>query len=85
MEDNKKQNLRAKTIELAEQAHKSMLEKIDRLFSSNFGGSIDLDNYKDDYELPRIVLYVALKDATENATPTLPGNKEEAENLYLFA
>lgn len=84
MADKKKDLLRDKTIELAEDAKKLVLEKIDKVFNTNGNGSIDYDDYEEDsYELPRIVLYAALKSVTMNEIrPALPGNREEAENLY---
>lgn len=40
MADKKKENLRAKTIELAEEAKKLVFEKIDKVFNTNGNGSI---------------------------------------------
>ena len=83
MADKKKENLRAKTIELAEGTRQLVLERIDKVFNTNGNGSIDFDQYDDDYQLPKIVLYAVFKDVTMNEIrPVLPENSEEAENLY---
>ena len=84
MADKKKVSLRAKTIELAEEAKKLVLGKIDKVFNTNGNGSIDFDDYEEDsYDLPKIVLYAVLKDVAMNEIrPVLPENREEAENLY---
>lgn len=84
MADKKKENLRAKTIELAEEAKKLVLEKIDKVFNTNGNGCIDIDQYDDDDSpLPKIVLYAVFKDVAETQIrPVYPEYLKEAENLY---
>ena len=83
MADKKKENLRAKTIELAEDAKKLVLEKIDKVFNTNGNGSIDIDQYDDDSPLPKIVLYAVFKDVAETQIrPVYNENLKAAENLY---
>lgn len=84
MTDKKKENLRAKTIELAEEAKKMVLEKIDKVFNTNGNGSIDIDQYDDDdFRLPKIVLYAVLKDVAETQIrPVHHENLKAAESLY---
>ena len=83
MTDKKKENLRAKTIELAEGAQKLVLEKIDKVFSTNGNGSIDIDQYDDDSPLPKIVLYAVFKDVAETQIrPVYRENLKVSENLY---
>jgi hypothetical protein len=84
MTDKKKENLRAKTIELAEEAKKLVLEKIDKVFNTNGNGSIDIDQYDDDNSpLPKIVLYAVFKDVAETQIrPVHHENLKAAENLY---
>lgn len=83
MADKKKENLRAKTIELAEEAKKLVLEKIDKVFNTNGNGSIDIDQYDDDSPLPKIVLYAVFKDVAETQIrPVYNENLKAAENLY---
>ena len=84
MADKKKENLRAKTIELAEEAKNLVLEKIDKVFNTNGNGSIDIDQYDDDDSpLPKIVLYAVFKDVAETQIrPVYPEYLKAAENLY---
>jgi hypothetical protein len=83
MADKKKENLRARTIELAEGAKNLVLEKIDKVFNTNGNGSIDFDQYDDDYRLPKIVLYAVFKDVAETQIrPVHHENLKAAENLY---
>ncbi len=83
MSDKKKENLRARTIELAEGAKNLVLEKIDKVFNTNGNGSIDFDQYDDDYRLPKIVLYAVFKDVAETQIrPVHHENLKAAENLY---
>ena len=84
MENTKKENLRAKTIDLAEEAKKMVLEKIDKVFNTNGNGSIDIDQYDDnDSPLPKIVLYAVLKDVAETQIrPVHHENLKAAESLY---
>lgn len=83
MADKKKENLRAKTIELAEETKKLVLEKIDKVFNTNGNGSIDIDQYDDDSPLPKIVLYAVFKDVAETQIrPVYNENLKAAENLY---
>lgn len=83
MENNKKEILRAKTIELAEETMKLVLEKIDKVYNTNGNGSIDIDQYDDDSPLPKIVLYAVFKDVAETQIrPVYPKNLKAAENLY---
>lgn len=75
--------LRQKTIELANGAHKLVLEEIERVFKTNGNGAIEYDEYGDDYELPKIVLYAVMKDVVMNQVrPVFQKNRDEAENLY---
>ncbi len=63
---------------------KLVLDRIDKVFNTNGNGAIDYDQYGDDYELPKTVLYAVFKDVTMNEIrPVFPKNREEAENLYL--
>lgn len=84
MADKKKENLRAKTIELAEEAKKLVLEKIDKVFNTNGNGCIDIDQYDDnDSPLQKIVLYAVFKDVAETQIrPVYPEYLKKAENLY---
>lgn len=84
MADKKKENLRAETIELAEEAKNLVLEKIDKVFNTNGNGSIDIDQYDDnDSPLPKIVLYAVFKDVAETQIrPVYNENLKAAENLY---
>lgn len=47
-------------------------------------GAIDIKEYGDDYELPRIVLSAALDDIAWKFSPLYGRCKEEAENLRHF-
>ena len=47
-------------------------------------GGIDPENYGNDYTLPKILLYVALKNAAFQYKPFLDGSLKDAKNLEHF-
>ncbi len=54
-----------------------VLDRIDKVFNTNGNGAIDYDQYGDDYELPKTVLYAVFKDVTMNEIrPVFPKNRE---------
>lgn len=47
-------------------------------------GAIDLDRYKNDFELPRIVLTAAAKSLAYSVKPFTEENRREVKNLEYF-
>lgn len=76
-----KSQCRQKTLSMLRNAMKDMTEKIEKALSC---GALNLDNYDDNYELPRIIASAVLKDAAYNYGPLTSDNRKEASNLYHF-
>ena len=47
-------------------------------------GAIDTDNYLNDYELPKIIMYVALNNLKDQRKPLYKENLKDAKNLLKF-
>ena len=74
----KKESAKQKTQELINELAKRMSNNIDHALSC---GAIDLDNYEDNYELPKIILAALLYNETDRLN--MPAwMKVEANNLY---
>lgn len=77
-----KEQLNQKTHELLEEAVKTVKKKVEQAINS--GALLPLDDYDNDYQLPKIIAYVILKDAAWQMKPLLKENRETAKNLEKF-
>jgi len=64
--------------------NKSHEEVIHKAYNLLRSGGVDLDNYNDDYLLPKIILYVALKQTADQWMPLDKDSLKVAENLEHF-
>ncbi len=76
-----KKQARQKTRKLINDAAKLMREKLEKAL---YCGAINLENYDDDFELPKIIVHALLKDAAFRYEPFIKDNRKAAENLYKF-
>lgn len=76
-----KKQARQKTRKLINNAARLMREKLEKAL---YSGAINLENYDDDFELPKIIVNALLKDAAFQFGPLTEDNRKAAENLYKF-
>jgi len=76
-----KKQARQKTRKLINDAARLMREKLEKAL---YCGAINLENYDDDFELPKIIVHALLKDAAVRYEPLIKDNRKAAENLYKF-
>ena len=76
-----KQEIKKKTLELAEELFGLVDKKIDKALNS---GSIDTDSYENDYLLPKIILHAIMMDCVDNTRPLTASYAKEARNIYDF-
>ena len=74
-----KTQFKRKTLELIKNL--DIYKECERLFDS---GGIEPDDYDDNYELPKIILTVALNNVKSSYYPTCISGREEIENLRHF-
>jgi hypothetical protein len=73
-------NFKQKVKEMSVDCIKYIEKEADRLFNC---GGIDTSSYENNYLLPKIILYVALRNLAEQYRP-LSNAKKEADNLLHF-
>lgn len=73
-----KEQLNQKTHELLKEAIKTAEKKVQQAINS---GAHRLDDYDNDYQLPKIITHVILKDAAWQMKPLLKESQEIAKNL----
>ena len=76
-----KEDAKSKTLELAKEMFAKVEGKIDKALNS---GCVDLDAYRDDYVLPKIILNAIMMDLCDESKPPLKMWKKEANNIYKF-
>lgn len=67
--------------EMLSKSHTKIIEESERLLKS---GGVNLESYDDDYLLPKIILYVALKNQAEQWKPFDKNALKDAKNLEHF-
>lgn len=77
-----KEQLKEKTIELLNNAHEEMVEKIDKAINS---GCMDLENADNNYLLPKILVSALLKDMVFQYKPMGDTKKAEKEILNIYS
>ena len=70
-----------KVHELLSKSHATIIAKSERILHSN---AIDLDSYENDYLLPKMILYVALRECADSWKPNTPSVREDLKNLEHF-
>lgn len=73
-----KRQLNKKILELSQAIQKLSIVEAQRLLKS---GAIDLENVKDDFETPKIILQAATRAALSAYRPLYPDNQKLAKNL----
>ncbi len=73
-----KEQVKEKTNKVIDTITENMRCHIDKALSC---GAIDIDNYEDNFELPKIITYALLKDELLGMMLT-SSMKKEGENLY---
>lgn len=76
-----KTQFKKKIASMKKDISKYIDEETLRLFDS---GAINKNSYEDDYQLPKIVLTVALKSLSFQYLPLTPEGKREVLNLERF-
>ena len=74
-----KQQLRQKFNELIRENNKMLREKLEKLLKS---GAIDLNNWEDNYVLPKLVMCAMGKEISFQWKPLSKDHKNEIENFY---
>lgn len=75
-----KEQLREKTEQLIRESAERMCANINKAINS---GAIDLDDYEDNYELPKIVLGALLRNESFQYKMHTDEGRKAVENLYL--
>ena len=76
-----KEGVKARTMELLRNHSNLIEEKIDKALNC---GAINIEDYDEDYELPRIILHAVMKAMVDETRPLYNSNRKESDNLYLF-
>ena len=74
-----KEQLNKKIDELMQQVSDSVKKSTNKAVSC---GAVNMEDYGDDFELPKIVLAAALMQATYEFMPLTTAGKKEANNIY---
>lgn len=76
-----REDAKNKTLELAKDMFARVEGKIDKALNS---GCVDLDEYQDNYALPKIILSAIMMDLCDKTKPPLKIWQIEANNIYKF-
>ena len=76
----KKQAIK-KTHSVIHSMSQKMKEKIEKALNSE---AINLENWKDDFVLPKLITSALLQDAIDQLRPIEETYQEEIENIYKF-
>ena len=74
-----KSQAREKTKRLINALTKKMIQNIDNTLNS---GAIDMESYKNNYELPEIITYALLENAQNDIYKESAKFKSEMQNIY---
>lgn len=76
----KKQAIK-KTRSVIHSMSQKMSEKVEKVLNS---GAINLENWKDDFLLPKLITSALLEDAIDQLRPIEESYQEEIEKIYKF-
>jgi hypothetical protein len=75
------EQLRKRVKHLSDDMEWSIQTRLDKAIAS---GAIKMEEYEDNYRLPKIVLVAILRDIEKDFTSPRKEDRKEVENIYKF-